>query len=188
MFWITRRVDHWEILTVGNGGGLSYKNFTWFHFIFHFVFFLPFFLPFIFYFFLFHSHFLVHTTDSLGLCFTIQGDISLRWSQWKTEFLPCHFNSFLAPRDAVLLHICVQLSQAVWWDSGWSVRKYWKANHRVSSRVDSAAKKETKTDRQTDRQTNKILFADEVMHLPSIHNVYPWSKKLYICSKKYFLQ
>ena len=25
------------------------------------------------------------------------------------------------------------------------------------------------------------------MHLPSIHNVYPWSKKLYICSKKYFL-
>ena len=81
------------------------------------------FLSFFFHFF-FHSPFLVHTTDSLGLCFTIQGDIFLRSSQWKTEFLPCHFNSFLAPRDAVLLHICVQLSQAVWWDSGCCVRKY----------------------------------------------------------------
>lgn len=145
-----RNFDCWER---GGVGGLSYMNFTWFHFIFHFVFFLSFFLPFIFSFFKFHSHFLVHTTDSLGLCFTIQGDIFLRWIQWtKTEFLPCHFNSFLAPRDAVLLHICVQLWQAVWWDSGCCVRKYWKANHRVSSRVDSAAKKETKTDRQTNKQ------------------------------------
>ena len=117
-----RNFDCWER---GRGTILHEFYMISFHFSFSFLsFFLSSFLPsFHFLFFLFHSHFLVHTTDSLGLCFTIQGDIFLRSSQWKTEFLPCHFNSFLAPRDAVLLHICVQLSQA-WWDNGCCVRKY----------------------------------------------------------------